>query len=511
MIREWLDANPVGEDDGLRHDKWCAMMWPRLRLLRELLSETGLLFWTIDDNEQHHARMILEEMFGPECFLATISWVKRYTRSNNANLFYSMKDHVLVYRRSAALQQIKEPRTLVADQSYTNPDDDPRGPWMTSSYVNPATKERRRNLVYSIERPATGEAVEHPTHAWKYSPAEHARHVADGRLWWGADGNAEYPRLKLYLADAQSMVPVDVWNWQEVGSSDDGSNIVKRIFGRSVFDNPKPTGLVEKAISLIDNRDAIVLDSFAGSGTTAHAVLEANKRDGGRRRFILVEGEDYADSVTTERVRRVSQGYKFSGKEKTELLRRKITWSTLKRFDKVLDEIQVTENLRGHEWDEIKKEIKDGELIVTGERTITEEVEGIGGSFTYCTLGESVELDKLLSGETLPTFDALGAALFHMATNRALEPSRLREADSYLGRVNDQHVWLLYRPEIEWLKSPEAALTLSRAKDIAGADPERNHLVFAAARYVSQKMLADRNLPVEFAPLPFALYRIDRS
>ena len=221
--------------------------------------------------------------------------------------------------------------------------------------------------------------------------------------------------------------------------------------------------------------------------------------------------EAYADRITAERVRRVSQGYSFEGKQKTELLRRKITWSTLKGIGKLLDEVQKTEDLHGQEWDTIKKKVKDEELIVTGERAVTERVEGIGGSFTYCTLGEPVELDKVLSGETLPPYDALGAALFHMATNRALDQSQLRESDDYLGRVDEQHVWLIYKPDLDWLKSPQAALTLSRAREIAETDTESKHLVFAPARYVSQKMLSDEKVPVEFAPLPFALYRIDRS
>ena len=122
-----------------------------------------------------------------------------------------------------------------------------------------------------------------------------------------------------------------------------------------------------------------------------------------------------------------------------------------------------------------------------------------------------MELDKLLTGETLPPFGGIGAALFHMATNRALDAETVRETDCYLGESGGQHVWLIYKPDLDWLKSPESALTLTRAKAFASTDPEKRHLVFAAARYVSQKMLVEQNVPVEFVPLPFALYRIDRS
>jgi adenine-specific DNA-methyltransferase len=136
---------------------------------------------------------------------------------------------------------------------------------------------------------------------------------------------------------------------------------------------------------------------------------------------------------------------------------------------------------------------------------------GLGGSFTYCTLGDPVELDKVLSGETLPSFAGLGSVLFHMATVQAFDSSAMREDEFYLGATEGQHVWLIYKPDLDWLKSPDAALTLKRAKEFAVTDTDARHLVFAPARYVSQKMLAEQNIPVEFAPLPFALYRIDRS
>lgn len=330
-------------------------------------------------------------------------------------------------------------------------------------------------------------------------------------MYWGQDGTAEYPRLKLYLSESDPMVPVDVWNWSEVGSSDDGGRAVKDIFGTSAFDNPKPVGLVRKAIDLIDNPNALILDSFAGSGTTAHATLEANKRDGGNRRFILIEMEDYADKLTAERVRRVINGYAFQGTQRTELFRQKLTWSKLKKAHKLLATVNSFENLPDHEYDAIKKTVKNGELIVTGEKAVEERTEGLGGSFTYCSLGDPVELDKVLRGETLPTYDAIGSVLFHMATSRAFDPNVMHDSEFYLGATERQHVWLIYRPDLDWLKSPEAALTLNRAKEIAETDPEARHLVFAPARYVSQKMLAEQNIPVEFVALPFALYRIDRS
>lgn len=309
QIKKWL-GEVVGKEgeDFSRHDKWLCMMYPRLRLLQKLLADDGIIFISIDDVESAHLRLICDEIFGSNNFLANIAWEKRYTRSNNAKLFYSLKDSILCYRKSPALSTIKEARTAKADSNYANPDNDPRGDWMTASYVNPATKDKRPNLVYPITSP-DGRIVTHPTHAWKYSREEHERHCREGRLWWGNDGGAKFPRLKLYKSEMPGMVPVDLWSYKETGTTDDGGNTLKEIFGSMVFDTPKPVSLIERMVKMVPDKNAIVLDSFAGSGTTAHAVLKMNKEDGGNRKFILIEMMDYADTVTAERVKRVISGY----------------------------------------------------------------------------------------------------------------------------------------------------------------------------------------------------------
>ena len=321
---------------------------------------------------------------------------------------------------------------------------------------------------------------------------------------------------KTYLADQGGLSPSTLWaDLDDTGHNRNAKYELKRIFSElttsELFATPKPTKLLSKILKVVGDRSAIVLDSFAGSGTTAHAVLEANKRDGGNRRFILVEMEDYADKMTAERVRRVINGYAFTGTQRTELYRERLNWTKLRNADRLTEAVEAIENLHGHEYDAIRKTVKDGELIVTAEKAVQDKTEGLGGSFTYCTLGDPVELDKVLSGETLPPFDGLGSVLFHMATARAFDPAVIREDDFYLGAVEGQHIWLIYKPDLDWLKSPDAALTLKRAKSFAETDHDARHLVFAPARYVSQKMLTEQNIPVEFVPLPFALYRIDRS
>ncbi len=514
MIKEWLESNPIGIEDGLRHDKWCAMMWPRLRMLHELLADTGSLWVTLDNNEVAKAITLLDEIFGENNRIEVCIWQKNYSPKPSAKYFSSDHDYVLVYAKRKESWSINLlGRTEEMNARYSNPDNDPRGPWKPGDC---SARNYYSEGTYRIVCPG-GRVLEGPPPGryWTTSEENFWKADADNRVWWGEDKN-NIPAYKQFLSEVKDgRVPQTLWFYDEVGHTQDAKKEINTIMQfaerEDVFVTPKPRDLLLRVLELATHRDSLVLDSFAGSGTTAHAVLEANKRDGGNRRFILVEMEDYADKLTAERVRRVMNGYDFKGTQKTELLRERLNWRVLSNSADLVHKVEAIENLHGHEYDRIKKEVKDGELIVTGEKTVAERAEGLGGTFTYCTLGDPVELDKVLSGETLPPYAGLGAALFHMATNHALDPATVREDDFYLGATEGQHVWLIYKPDLDWLKSPEAALTLARAKAFAAADPDKRHLVFAPARFVSQKMLAEQNIPVEFVPLPFALYRIDRS
>ena len=518
MIREWLDSNPVGIEDGLRHDKWCAMMWPRLRLLHELLSERGTIWITLDTNEVHHAKLILSEVFGDEQNLGILVWEKSDSPRMDADTFSSSHDFILVCAKNVEemIFQRISPEDESTPDHYNLRDEQGR-----SYYLKPLramggqgeTREARPNLYYALAAPDGSEVYpkrqDGSDGAWRWSSEKSA--YESERIEWRQGKTGWMPYFRIYADTSSGRPPETIWYHRDVGSSRRAKAEIKRVFGSAAFDTPKPVSLVRRVLEVATERDSIVLDSFAGSGTTGHAVLEANGRDGGNRKFVLVEMEDYADHLTAERVRRIINGYAFTKTQKTELLREKITWRTLSNAGKLMEAVEAVRNLHGHEYDGITRRVKDGELVVTGETAAAERTEGLGGSFTYCTLGKPVELDRMLTGEMLPSWDGLGAALFHMATNRPVDPKSIREPDWYLGEADGQHVWLIYKDDLDWLKSPEAALTLTRAKAFAAEHPEHRHLVFAPARYVSQKMLDDKKIPVEFVPLPFALYRIDRS
>ncbi len=483
MIKEWLNANPIGIEDGLRHDKWCAMMWPRLRLLKELLADDGVIFICIDDNELYRLRNMLDEIFDrSENWIGTIVW--KNVTDNNPTRIAVEHEYILCFSKDKA-QVEKVWKTTISDvkellirvgkdltEKYANdmelvheytkwfrahknelwPLDrykyiDRGGVFTGSQSVHNPGKEGYR---YDVIHPMTKKPCKQPLMGYRFPEETMDELLASGKILFGKD-ETKIIELKLYASEYQEKLPSVIELDGRTAAYELRSIFPDR---KKTFDHAKPSALVEQVLSFTTRKNSVVLDSFAGSATTGHAILKLNATDNGVRRFILVEGESYADDLTAERVRRVISG--------------------------VAD--------------------AEGELAT-----------GLGGTFTYCTLGPAVELDKVLAGDTLPSYAALGAALFHMATSRAFDASAIDEQGFYLGESDDRHVWLIYRPELDWLKSPDAALTLSRAKAFAAAKPGKPHLVFAPSRFVSQKMLTENNLPVEFVPLPFALYRIERA
>ena len=363
-MRKWL-GEVVGKEgeDLSRHDKWLCMMYPRLVLLRKLLSEDGAIFISIDDNELYNLKLICDEIFGAPCFIADISWQRTYSTRNDSKGVVSEVEHILAYGRRPNWSPNKLPRTAKMNSIYKNPDNDTQL-WTSDNPFAPGASTHQ-GMVYAIQHPFTGKMIYPSSGAcWRYQqndmleimrgwcgyelrdlhdekeraqvcgvaeddvrrgvmgivlsePLEASRAKAqavyDRGQWprfFFTKGGKGGIRRKTYLEKVGGRLPTNFWPYEETGHTDEAKKELLSIFGgRSAFDTPKPTRLIEFIFRIAADKDSIILDSFAGSGTTAHAVLKLNAEDGGSRRFILVEMEDYAESVTAERARRVIAGY----------------------------------------------------------------------------------------------------------------------------------------------------------------------------------------------------------
>ena len=364
-IRKWL-GDVVGKEseDLSRHDKWLCMMYPRLKLLQRLLADDGAIFISIDDNELYHLKAICDEIFGSTCFVADISWQRTYSMRNDVKGIAAEVEHIFVYGKKPLWQPNKLKRTEQMNSKYKNPDNDPRGAWrnIVASAPNAATHQ---GMVYAIQNPTTGEYVYPPQgrcwslgqdqmleamNQWcKYKlldlhdnekraemcgvskdsirsdvlaivlaePLETAKKKAaeifkNGVLpefYFSRNGLGTLSR-KAYINEVGGRPVTNFWSFEETGHTDEASRLLKAIFnGTAVFDTPKPPRLIERILHIAGDSETLILDSFAGSATTAHAVLNMNKADGGNRKFILIEMMDYADSITAERVKRVIRGY----------------------------------------------------------------------------------------------------------------------------------------------------------------------------------------------------------
>lgn len=518
LMQEWLkkSANPVDKEDLERHDKWLCMMWPRLVLLKELLAETGSIWVTLDDNEAHKAKLLLDEIFGEENFIGNIIWEKSDSPRMDADFVSTRHDHLFVYAKSKDSVLFKRLATneVFLPDHYDKISEDGR-PY----YLKPLramggqgeTREARPKLYFPMIAPDGSEVFPKLKNgndgAWRWSKKKQSEEA--DRIDWISGRNGWVPYYRIYADGSDGTPPETIFYNRDVGSNRTSKIEIRDIMGSEIsFDTPKPTKLIKRILEIATENDSIILDSFAGSGTTAHAVLEANKKDNGRRKFILVECEDYADTLTAERVRRVINGYPFKGNQKQELLSEKITWSVFeKKHAELLKKIEKIEEKHSENFDKIKKEIKDGVLIVTGERKVDEFAIGIGGSFTYCTLGEPIKIESLLSDDAMPSFDALARYVFYTATGQSLKTVAKTSADGFIGETDLFRIHLFYRPDSEWLRSNEAALNADKVEVIAKNNATKKRtIVFAVAKFMSQKYLTEKR--IEFCQLPYAIHRI---
>ena len=445
MIREWL-GRVVDRDDLTRHDKWCCMMLPRLKLLRELLRDDGAIFVSIDDNEVHRLRSLMDEVFGEENFLTTAIWQKVFSPKNTAKHFSEDHDFILIYARNIEewTPNLVE-RGERAIKRYKNPDNDPRGAWSSSDLT---ARNYYSQGTYKVTSPSGRKFRPSVGNYFRVSPERFKELDEDGRIWWGPNGSS-MPRLKRYLSEVkEGVVPQTLWLHSDVGHTQDAKKELVSLldFERSedVFNTVKPTRLVKRILQIATDKDSIVLDSFAGSGTTAHAALALNREDGGNRRFVLIECEDYVDSITAERVRRVIKGVPSA---------------------------------------------KDKALKA-----------GLGGTFSYFKLGRPMRQESILDGSNLPDYEKLASYVFFTATGEEFVPEEVGRADWFIGSSRLYDVFLIYEADVEQLKN--MALTLDVARGLPATN--RSRLVFAPTKYLDQEFL--HRYRITFQQLPFQIY-----
>ncbi|ENZ1758221.1 site-specific DNA-methyltransferase [Pseudomonas aeruginosa] len=291
-------------DDGLEHSIWLGLMRDRLELIKRLLAEDGSLWITIDDNEAHYLKVLCDEVFGRHNYKTTVTWQRKYSVSNNFQGIASICDFVLVYAKSDTFKNNLLPRSEESAARYSNPDNDPRGPWKAVDYLNQATPEKRPNLCYDIVNPNTGVAIKNTKKAWKYDPSTHKRHVEENRIWWGRDGRNTVPALKLFLSEVRDgMTPHNWWPHEEVGHTDEAKKEMIGLYGpRDVFDTPKPERLLKRILEIATNEGDLVLDSFAGSGTTGAVAHKMG------RRWIMVELGEHCHTHIIPRLKKVIDG-----------------------------------------------------------------------------------------------------------------------------------------------------------------------------------------------------------
>ena len=318
------DEGNVVRDDGLRtntgghkHSNWLNMMYPRLFLARNLLRQDGVIFVSIDDNEVHNLRLMMNEIFGEENFVAQLIWERAFSPKNDAKFISNSHDYVLMYARSINEFSIgRLDRTEEANARYSNPDNDPRGPWMSSDI---SVKTYSIANDYPITTPS-GRVIEPPaSRCWSLSKKVFLERLHDNRIWFGPNGDG-VPRIKRFLSELRNegMTPTSLLFHKEVGHSQEGAKQVVELFdGKGYFDGPKPVRLIKRLLTIgnAKNND-IILDFFAGSGTTAHAISELNAEDGGNRRWICVQ--------LGERTDEKSEAYKAGYRTIADIARERI-------------------------------------------------------------------------------------------------------------------------------------------------------------------------------------------
>lgn len=304
------DDTRVDINDGFRHSKWLSFMKVRLSIARKLLKEDGVIFLAIDDNEQANLKLLCDNIFGEDNFLASIIWQHSIQPKGYAGTFSVHHNYILCYQKTDAYVLNSLPRTEEDNKAYSNPDNDPRGRWRSGDVRNALY---RPNLIYDIITPS-GKIIKPCANGWRWSKETVEEKIRTGEIIFSEDETRII--RKIYLDTLDGRTPETIWFGKDVGTTRSAMSEIKEIFGSSAFGTPKPTGLIERVLRLVENKNAVCLDFFAGSGTTGHAVMKLNAEDGGSRHFILCTNNEnnICREVTYERIKRVidKEGYAAS-------------------------------------------------------------------------------------------------------------------------------------------------------------------------------------------------------
>ena len=286
------------DTNGRFHSDWCSMIYSRLMLARNLLTDDGVVFISIDDNEQENLKKCCDEVFGGQNFVAQLVWERAFSPKNDARFISNSHDYVLMYAKNITQFVIgRLPRTEEANARYSNPDNDPRGVWMSSDI---SVKTYNAECDYPITAPS-GRVIEPPAgRCWRLSKKAFLESLQDNRIWFGPDGNG-VPRIKRFLTDLkhEGMAPTSIMFFKDVGHSQEGAQEVSKLLNGGFFSGPKPQRLMQRLLTLANlNTDSVVLDFFSGSASTAHAVMSKNAEDGGHRKFIMVQLPEKCDEAS---------------------------------------------------------------------------------------------------------------------------------------------------------------------------------------------------------------------
>ena len=546
QIRRWLNQVVGAEGEDLsRHDKWLCMMYPRLTLLRQLLSNDGTIFVSIGDDECAHLRLVMDEIFGRQCFVGDIIWQKAYSPRNDAKGIPTEAEHLMVFSKRPGWQPNKLERTEEMDSKYKNPDNDTM-PW-TSSDAFASDAATHQGMVYAIQHPFTGELI-YPYQGahWRYEqnamlsymegwcpyelrdlhddgrraevcgvpkeqvrpevkaimlkePLDVSREKAQAvynrgqwpRFYFTSGGKGGI-RRKTYLSNVEGKLPTNLWLHTEVGHTDEAKKELKEYFGgKSPFDTPKPTRLIERILEIATHEDSIILDAFAGSGTTMHAALRLNKRDHGIRKTILVELMDYAECITAERVRKVMAGYDYQGTKKETLYAKKLTVTALKKMERWLGEANNVMEMFRSDYDSVKMQLSDNTLSVVGSKVIKGHRDGLGGQFDFYELGQRLFTDDGNINEEVGE-EKIRQYIYYTETHDPLTRRRDAKYPYLLDYKDGTGYFFFYEQDRQTCLSLETL-----AKVVKKAD---RYVVYADTCLLSPEML--RRLNIVFKKIP---------